>query len=126
MSPLSIDDAHALNSERCLGDRGREHDLAPSIQSRRDGEVLRTAVQRAIERRDIDVRRPDSRLKDLGDAADFALPRQEDEDRAAFAVERVERDARDLVFDTRAWGPADISGRDGEGAAAAFDQRRLL
>ena len=102
--PAVDDEAHALNRERRLGDRGGEHDLAPPRRRRGDGEILCAAVERAIERRNVDIGRPDSRLEDLRDAADFALARQEDEDRAVFACERVERHARDLVFDARALG----------------------
>ena len=53
------------------------------------------------------------------------MPRQEDEDRAAFSFERVERDARHLVFDAGARVATDISRRDREGAAFALDQRRV-
>ena len=69
-------------------------------------------------------RSADPRLQHLGDAADLALPRQEDEDRAGLLRERRERHARDLVLDAGAWGPPDVAGRDGPGAAFAFDQRR--
>src|SRR6185437_8781904 len=105
--------------------RGRENDLAPPLRRRRDGEVLRAGVEGPIERRDVDIRALDARLQGLGDAPDFALPRQEDEDRAAFACERVERDARDLVLDAGAWGPADIACQNRIGAALAFDQRGI-
>ena len=82
-------------------------------------------VQRAIERRDVDVRPLDARLEDLGDAANLALPGQEDKHRAAFARERIERDARDLVLDPDARAPPDIARRNGEGAPLALDQRRV-
>ena len=49
------DDAHALDGERRLGDRGREHDLAPPGGRGRDGEILRMGVQRSVERRDVDA-----------------------------------------------------------------------
>ena len=94
-------------------------------RSGRDGEILRAAVQRAVERRDIDVSALDARLQGLSDAPDFALTRQKDEDRAAFVVERVERDPRDLILDARAWIAPDIPRRHGEGAALALYQRRV-
>ena len=63
-------------------------DVASTILRRarrrgRNGEILRARVQGAIERRDVDVRPPIRALKRLRDAADLALARQEDEDRAA-------------------------------------------
>ena len=82
--------------------------------ARRDRKVLGAAVQRAIQRRDVDVSALDTRFQGLRDAADFALAWKEDKDRAAFACERLERDARDLVLDTGAWVATDISGRDGK------------
>ena len=118
-------DAHAFDGERRLGDRGGEHDLAPPRGRRRDGEILRMGVERAIERRDVDVGALDARVQDLRDAPDLALPRQEDQDRAAFLFERVERHARDLVLDPRGRVAPDIARRDGIGAAFAFDQRRV-
>ena len=123
--PAVDDDAHALDRERRLGDRSGEHDLAPPRRRGGDGEILRAAIERAIERRDVDVGALDTRFQGLGDAADFALARQEDEDRAAFACERLERDARDLVLDAGARIATDISCLDGEGAALALDQRRI-
>ncbi len=51
------DDAHALDGQRGLGDRGREHDLAPPRRRGRDGQVLRARVHRAEQRRDVDIRR---------------------------------------------------------------------
>ena len=49
------DDPHALDGERRLCDRGRDHDLAPSNGRGRDGEILRMGVQRSVERRDVDA-----------------------------------------------------------------------
>ena len=91
---------------------------------RRDGEILGARVHRAIERSDVDVPAADPRLEHFGDAADLALPRQENEDGAGLFVKRRERHARDLVLDAGAWGPPDVAGHDGPGAAFAFDQRR--
>ena len=62
-----------------------------------------------------------SARENLCDAADFALAWQEDEDRAVFACKHVERDARDLVLDARAWVATDISRCNGEGPALAFN-----
>ena len=81
-------------------------------------------VERAIERRHVDVGALDARAQGLRNAPDLALPRQEDQDRAVFARERVERDARDLVLDPGVRVAADIARRDRKGATLAFDQRR--
>ena len=122
----AVDDhPYALDGERGLRDRRRKHDLAPSRRRGRDGEILRARVHCAIERRDVDVRPPDPRLKRFGDAADLALARQEDEDRAGLVVERRERHARDLVLDARARISPHVARRDRIGAAFAFDQRRF-
>ena len=117
------DDAHAFDGQRGLGDRGRQHDLPPPRRRRLDGAILGAGIKRAVERRDIDVGPADPRLQRLGDPADLALPRQEDESRARLAIERLERRAGDLVLDPRMAVAADIARDDGKGAALAFDQR---
>ena len=61
--PAVDDDAHALDGQRGLGDRGGEHDLAPPRRRGGDGEILRAAVERAIERRNVDVRALDARFQ---------------------------------------------------------------
>ncbi len=114
-----------MNCQRGLGDRGGEHDLASSGRRRRDGKVLSPGVHRAIERRDVDIRPPDARLEHLRDAADLALPRQEDQHRAGLARQRIERDARDFVLDARARIASDIAGGDRPGASFALDERRV-
>ena len=43
-------DAHALDGDRGLGDRGRQHDLAAAGRRRGDGAVLLVAGERAVER----------------------------------------------------------------------------
>ncbi len=48
------DDAHAFDGERGLGDRGREHHLAPARRRRLDGAILHLRVQSAIQRDDVD------------------------------------------------------------------------
>ena len=45
---------HALDGDRGLRNRGRQHDLAPARRRRRDGAVLRLGVERAVKRDDID------------------------------------------------------------------------
>jgi len=78
--PTVDNDPHAFNRERRLGDRRGEHDLAPSPRRGGDSEILRAAIKRAIERRNVDVRTLDTRFQALGDAPNFALPGEEDED----------------------------------------------
>src|SRR6185437_11596577 len=98
----------------------------PPLWRRRDREVLCARVEGAVERRNVDIRALDARPQNLGDAPDFAYARQEDEDRAALAVERIERDARDFVLDAGAWLAADIAHRDRIGAAFAFNEWRIV
>ena len=69
--------------------------------------------------------RPTRVARDLRDAADLAHARQEDQDRAALRPKRLQGRTRDLVFDPRAWIPADIARLDRVGAARALDQRRI-
>ena len=116
---------HALDGERRLCDRRREHDLAPARPCGCDGEILRARIHGAIERRDVDLRPPDPRFQHFRDATDLALPGQEGEDRAGFLVERLERRARDILLDARARVPAKVARGDRISAALAFDQRSV-
>ena len=47
-------DADALDGQRGLGDRGRQHHLALALRRRRDGAVLHGGVERAEQRHDLD------------------------------------------------------------------------
>ena len=69
----------ALDGERGLGDGCRQHDLPPSRRGGRHGEILRAAIHRAKQRRDIDGVVANVLAQTLGDAQDFALTRQEHE-----------------------------------------------
>src|SRR5262249_61725438 len=69
------DDVHAINCERRLGDRCRQHDLSPAGRGRRDGTVLGVAFERPEQWRDVDRRIVDAfpepcfRATDLGGTA---------------------------------------------------------
>ena len=123
MKPAVDHDPHAFDGQRGLGDRGRQHDLPPPRRRRLDGAILGAGIKRAVERRDIDVGPADPRLQRLGDPADLALPRQENESRARLAIERLERRAGDLVLDPGSRIATHIARNHGKGAALAFDQR---
>ena len=71
--PAVDHDAHALDGERGLGDRGGEHDLAPAGRRRRDGAVLGLRVERAVERHHVDRGIADALLQQRLGAADFRL-----------------------------------------------------
>jgi hypothetical protein len=74
-------DAHALDGERGLGDRGRQHHLAPARRARA---IARSCVAHPARRRAARYRPPGSAMRScaaLG-AADLRLPRQEGQHRA--------------------------------------------
>ena len=64
-------DAHAFDGERGLGDRRRQHHLAPAGRRRRNGAVLLARIERAKERDDIDASVVDALLEQRLGAADF-------------------------------------------------------
>ncbi len=119
------DDAHALDGQRSLGDRGGEHDLAAPREGRGDGAILRARVERAVEGHDFDIG-ADAIAQRLSHPQNLALAGQEHEDRAAFLAERGERRPDDLVFDARPRGAAEIAGFHGKSAAMALDLRGAL
>ena len=120
--PAVDDDAHAFDGERGFRDRCGEHDLATAGPRRRDGEVLLAAIERAIERRDVDVVRQARLGEARGDAHDLALPRQKGEDRASLFAQRPHDRARHRLFDTRIGVAAEITRLDGKCAPLALDR----
>ena len=84
--PAIDHDAHALDGEAGLGDRGRQHDLAPAGGRGRDGAVLVGRRQVAVERRHVDIGAEVAQA--LLDPADLADAGQEDQRAAAFVGER--------------------------------------
>ena len=72
-----------LDGQAGLGHRGRQHHLAPPGCRRLDGPILGFAVQRPVQRNDINGRIIQPLREPLRRAVDFALSGQKDEDRAA-------------------------------------------
>ena len=119
--PAVDHDAHAVDGQRSLGDRGGEHDLAPARRRFGDGAVLLGAIQRAVKRREIDVGGKAALGQQRGDAGDFALPRQKDQDGALFLGQRPPRGAGDLLLDADVGIAAEIARLDRKGPARALD-----
>src|SRR5690606_4373696 len=109
------DDADALDGERGFGNRSREHDLATASRRGVDGAILLGGGQLTIERRDIDMRW-NAVLQTFGDAGDFALPRQEDEDRAFLLAEGREDRAGHLILEPLLRVGREVAGVDREAA----------
>ena len=106
--PAVDHDAHALDGERGLGDRGREHDLAAAGRRRRDRAVLHVGIERAIERDDVDRRIGRRARAAASRCGGFRRARQEHQHRARLGAQRP----RHRVGDLRArWARAD-RGRD--------------
>ena len=119
------DDTHALDGQRGLGDRGRQHDLAPAQGGRQYGAVLLGLVERTIERRDLDSGIADLFAQALLDPANLALAGQEDEERAALLVQRQQDGLGDLVLDALQRVAAEIACLDGIGATLALNHRGI-
>ena len=115
------DDAHALDGDRRLGDRGREHHLAQTLGRWLERKVLRLHVHRAVKRGKHDRRIADALLQPLLDAPDLALARQERQDRAGFRPQGPHHRVRHLILDARVGIAAEIARLDREGAAFAGD-----
>ena len=115
-------DAHALDGEARLRDRGREHHLAPAGRRRRDREVLLGGREISIERRHIDVGAEIG--KPLLNTADLADARQENERAAVLSGDRPPHRARRRILDAADRVAVEIARLDREHAAGRFDQRR--
>ena len=122
--PAVDDDAHALDGQRGLRDRGRQHHLAPPGRRRRYGAVLLARVERAVERDDIDGRIGHALLEQRLGAADFAGAGQEHQQRALIGAQGALHGVGHLGFDARARIAAEIARLDRKGAAFALDHRR--
>ena len=119
------DDTHALDRDRRLGDRGREHHLAPAGGAGSSARPARLDVDRAVERRDLDRR--------IARCAPSAAPQRrrispwpgrnariEPGSPRSARIDRV----RHLVLDARVGIAAEIARLDREGAAFARDHGR--
>jgi hypothetical protein len=76
------DDAHPVDRQTGLGNRGGQHDLSRAGLSGSDRAVLRLLWQVAMERRDEDVRAQIQIEKLAFDTADFCHARQKDQETA--------------------------------------------
>ena len=122
----AVDDhAHAFDGERSLGNRCRQHHLAPPRRRRCDGAVLLACIERAKERDDIDARVVDAFFQKRRAAADFRRARQEHQRGARLGAERALDGVGHLGFDARARIAAEIARVDRKAAALALDHRRV-
>jgi hypothetical protein len=115
------DDMHALDGHRRFCDRGREHYLAHVLGCWRERKVLRLHVHRAIKGGKRDRRIADAFLQPLLDPPDFALARQECQDRTGFRPQHPYHRVRHLILDARIVITAEITRLDRERAAFAGD-----
>ena len=88
-----------------------------------DGEILLAALERAVERREVDGGIGDALAQKRLDPADLALPRQEDQDGAGLGPQGARDRIRDLLLDAAVGIAAEIAGLDRIGAAFGFDRR---
>ncbi len=116
---------HAFDGEGRLGDRGREHDLAPARKRRRDRPVLHVGLQRAIERHDVDCPIGDLLAQQSLGTADLGGAGKKDQQRARLAAQRARDGIGDLTFDLRARVAPEIARLDRKSATHALDHRRL-
>lgn len=112
----------AVEGQRGLGDRGRQHDLAPSLGIGRDrgalGGGLQAAVQ-PVEHRAAHVAQPLGGPLDLRDAG------QEGEDAPLLLAQRLPHRPRDAVLDPRLGRAAEMAQRQRKAAAFALHHRRI-
>ena len=115
--------AHAVDGDRGLRDRGRQHDLAVPRGRRRNRFVLDAGIERAEERIDADRGIGDGFAQPRLGAADFRGARQEREDRAGIGPQRARDRVRDLRLDGLCRVAADVAGLDRKCPALARDHR---
>ena len=120
--PAIDHDAHALDGEAGLGDRGRQHDLAPPGGRGRDGAVLVGRREIAIERRHVDIAAEVAQA--LLDPADLADAGQKDQRAAAFVGECPPHDRRHGILDAAGGLAVEIARVDRIHATGTLDHRR--
>ncbi len=115
---------HALDGQRCLGNRRREHDLAPSRGGRRQrgilcrgGQVAEQGVHRHAARQRLLLQLP-LHAPDLGCAG------QEHEEVALVGAERRAHGSRRCSGERPGLRPREVARLDGKGAALAGQHRR--
>ncbi len=123
--PAIHHDAHALDGERRLRDRGCEYDLAPAGRGRCDCPLLHLGLQRAMERRNVDRLLGDALAQDGLGAADFGAPRKKGQHRTGLGAHCPRDRIRYLRLDRALRVTAEVAGRNREGAAGAFDHRHI-
>ena len=123
--PAVDHDAHALDGERGLRDRGRQHDLAASGQRGRNGAVLYVGFKRAEERHHVGRRIADALAQKHLGAADFAGTRQKRQHRALVRPQCLHHSIGDRALDRHAQIAAAIAGLDRISAAMTLDHRRI-
>ncbi len=116
---------HALDGQAGLGDRGGQHHLAPPRRGGGHGTVLFGRLQRAVQRRDIDLGPPQPLAQQGLDAPDLALARQEDQQTAALLGQGPLDGADHALLQPLAVVAAQIAGVDREHPPLALDDRRL-
>ncbi|MCY1232075.1 hypothetical protein D9M72_445470 [compost metagenome] len=92
------DDAHAVDGDRGLGDRGGKHDLARALGRRADRRILLLLGQVAVERHNGRVC-IEAVLEPRGDTGDLGLAGQEGEDGAVFRAVRFSNGAHHGILD---------------------------
>ena len=118
------DDPHALDGQRGLRDRCRQHHLAHALGGGLDRRILFASRQRAVERGDGHVRRKPL-AEHLRDPADLSLARQEHEDRARLLGQCLANGLHRFRLQPGGRVAAEIARLDGIHPALAFDDRRI-
>ena len=119
------DNADALDGQRGLGDRGRQHHLALTLWRRRDGAILHRGIERAEQRHDLDARIMNAFTEKSLRAADFGRTRQERQHRTGIGAQRGRDRVRHLPFQRCIGFTAEITRLHRKGAALAGDHRRV-
>ena len=120
-------DADIGEREARLGDRGREHELAPARWGGRDGTILPFGFEPAVQRQDVQALplAPEALLQERLRARDLSLAREEDEDAALLLRERAAANSRHGLLDALAWRTPDMARLDRESPAFARQHRRV-
>lgn len=92
------DNTHAVDGDRGLRDRRRQHDLAATRRWWADGAILRRTIERAIQGREIDIGRR-AIAQTFGDPLDLALTGQKGENRPLFVGQRLADGRRHAFLD---------------------------
>ena len=117
---------HALDGQTGFGNRGGQHQLAPSRRRRFDGAVLLGAVQPAVKRRDVHVGQPQPFPDQTRDAVNLTLPRQEDQNRPALFAQGGQAGPRHRLFEPLGRIAAQVSGFDWKHPPLGLDHRRAI